>query len=204
LAYSPIVVIANKDDTVNNPKELVDVLLKDRVTVADSGGAGRLGLESILVNMDIRKKNPQVIRIEHKGPAESVTDVMGGHVRFATVPLAVAYQHHKAGKLKIVALTTKDKTPGFPVEGFSAINQNIDVGLVWGIAMPQGTSKEAQEYWVNAFNNAKKDPRVIENFEVNMISFENKYNTPSKFTQYVNEQYKNNSKVVDYIVNSTK
>lgn len=205
LGYTPIVVIANKNDKVNNPKDLVEVLLTDpNVTVAESGGAGKLGLESILINYNTREKNPKMIRVTHAGPAESVNDIMGGHVRFATVPLPVAYGNFSTGNLKIVALTQQDKVPTVNVDGFRGLNSNIDAGLVWGIAMPKGASKEVKEYWAATFAKLKADPKVKELFTANMFFEETNYTTPEKFTKYVNDSYKNYSKIVDAVISVKK
>ena len=204
LGYTPIVVIANIKDKVNNPKDLVNVLLTDPdATVAESGGAGRLGLESVLVNYNVKDKNPKLIRVTHAGPAESVNDIMGGHVRFATVPLSVAYPNHKTGNLKIVALTQQNKVPGIGVDGFKGLNDKIDAGLVWGIAMPKNTPKEIKEYWAAAFNKLKSEQKVREVFVANMFFEEPNYTTPEKFTKYVNDSYKNYSEIVN-VINSMK
>jgi hypothetical protein len=40
-----VVIIANADDPVSTPKQLADVLTKEKVDVGHSGGGGRLGLE---------------------------------------------------------------------------------------------------------------------------------------------------------------
>lgn len=204
LGESPIVVIANKNDAANNPKDLVSVLQNDpNATVADSGGAGRLGLESILVNLNIRDKNPKLIRVTHAGPAETMNDIMGGHVRFGTVPLSVAYGNYKAGNLKIVALTQQFEVDGLEIQGFKYVNNSINVRLVWGIAVPKNTPDDVKEYWAKTLNQLKTDPKIKELFAANMLFQETNFTTPEKFTKYINDSFQNYAKIVN-VINNTK
>ena len=205
LARTPIVIIANKKDTVDNSKDLIDVLIKDpKVVVADSGGAGRLGLESVLINVDIRKKNPNLVRVEHKGPAETVVDIMGGNVRFGSVPLVVAYPHYAAGNLKIVALTQQKKIEGLAISSFGDINKNIDVELVWGIALPKDTASEVVEWYARVFTEAKNDLKIKEYFKKNyFFDVPKELEDPKSFNKYVLDQEKLQKPIVKYIVETT-
>lgn len=202
---TPVVVIANKNDSVSTPKELFNVINNEKVVVADSGGAGRLGLESFLIHSGARTNNKQIIRVEHKGPAETVVDIMGGHVRFGTVPLAVAYPHYKAGNLKIIAATQQTPFKQLNIASMSEVNTKIEAGIVWGIVMPKGVSKEAVDWFAKEFNKALNDSDIAEFYSKSMFfKPADSLLVPSSFKQYVYNQEKTHSEVVNFIVNSTK
>lgn len=202
---SPVVVIANKNDKVNTPKELLDVVMKDNVVVADSGGGGRLGLESFLIHSQARVKNNSIVRVEHKGPAETVTDVIGGHVRFGTVPLTVAYPHVKSGNLKIIAATQQQPVAQLNIASMSSISQNISAEIVWGVVMNKGTSKEVVGWYAAELLKAINDADVEKIFTTNMFFKPNKnIMSPDKFKQYVYDQEKLHQPVVQFILNSAK
>lgn len=205
LAKTSIVVIANKNDKVENAEQFIDVLINNKnITVADSGGAGRLALETILLNVKARDKNPNLIRVEHKGPAETMTDIIGGHVRFGTVPLAVAYPQFAAGNIKIVGLVQQDKISNLNVSTFDKINKNIEAQLVWGIALPKDTAPEILSWYVRVFNEAKKDIKVKEFFNKNFIFDVPELETTKAFTEFVKNQQRQHSQTVNYIVQTTK
>lgn len=205
LATTSVVIIANKNEIINNPEELIKVLTEEKVVVADSGGAGRLGLESILLNIDARKKNPNLIRVEHKGPAETITDVIGGHIRFGAVPLAVAFPHFKSQNIKIIASTQQDDVTALNVSGFSKINNKIHAGLVWGLALPKHTSKEILDWYSLEFSKALRDEKVKNYFESNLFfSPPNNLLTPDGFSKFMFEQEKLHRPVVESIVKSFK
>jgi tripartite-type tricarboxylate transporter receptor subunit TctC len=201
LGYSPIAIITQANDPVSNPKELVQALLTDStVTVADSGAAGRLVLETLLFKTNAREKNPKLIRVEHKGPAQTVIDVAGGHVRFGLAPLSVAASHHGAGKIKVVAISSKNKVAALPdVQPLSQVIKDFDVVVPWGIILPKNAPVEALNWYSEKFKQAVKEPGVQENLAKSFIFVKEDLFTPKSFRDYVFNQYKEHKPVVDVI-----
>lgn len=205
LAQSPLVVIANKNDPVSTPEQLINVLTYDKTaTVAHSGAAGQLSQETFLFYTNVLKNNPSLARVEHKGPAETMTDVMGGHVRFGSVPLSVAYANYKAGNLKIIAITQQAKIKDAEINTFASVNKNVDVSLVWGIALPKDTPKEVLDWYAKAFKEAQNDPAVKEGFAKNRYFPVDGLQTPEAFTAYVVAEQQKHAKIVDILIKNQK
>lgn len=205
LAQSPLVVIANKNDPVSTPEEFVKVILTDKkASIAHSGAANSLALETILLVTDAANKNPNLVKVEHKGPAESISDVMGGHVRFAVMPLSVAYQNYKAGNLKIIGVVQQNKSREADIRTFASVNKNIDVNLVWGIALPKDTPVEILNWYAKAFKEAQNDPTVKETFEKSRYFPVDGLQTPEAFTAYVLGQSKQHARIVDIVIKNQK
>jgi tripartite-type tricarboxylate transporter receptor subunit TctC len=202
LAQSPLVVFANKNETVSNPEEFIKVLTTDKnVSFANNGGAGGLAFESILFYTDAVKKNPSMARLEHKGPIETMSDVMGGHVRFGIAPLSVAYQNYKAGNIKIIGVIQQNKSKDAEIGTFASVNKNIDVNLVWGIALPKDTPVEVLNWYAKVFKEAQNDPLVKEGFEKSRYLPVDGLQTPESFTAYVMAEKKKHARVVEIIIN---
>lgn len=205
LAQSPLVIIANKNDPISTPEEFAKVLLTDnKVTVAHSGGANSLALETILLYLDAMKKNPNIVKVEHKGPGASISEVMGGHVRFASLPLSVAYPLYAAGDLKIIGAIQQNKIKDQDIKTFALVNKNIDSNLVWGIALPKDTPKEVLDWYAKAFKEAQNDPQVKESFAKSRYLPVEDLQTPEAFTGHVLEQNKKHAKVVNVIIENQK
>ena len=201
LAQSPLVIVANKNDPASTPEEFANVLLTDKkVNIAHSGGANSLVVESLLFYLDAVKKNPSLVKVEHKGPAESISDIMGGHVRFGSMPLAVAYPNYKAGNLKIIGVTQQSRTKDSELKTFAGVNKNIDVNLVWGIALPKDTPIEVLNWYARVFKEAQNDPAVKEGFEKSRYFPVEGLQTPKAFTDYVFGQSKQHSQIVDIVI----
>lgn len=201
LGYSPIAIITRAEDSVNNPKELIQALTTDHnVTVADSGAAGRLVLETLLLKTNAREKNPKLVRVEHKGPAQTVIDVAGGHVRFGFAPLSVAAAHHGAGKIKVVAISSKIKVGSLPdVQTLSSVIRDFDVVVPWGLILPKNTPVEALNWYSDKFKQAIKEPGVQDNLAKSFIFVREDLLSPKAFRDYVFDQYKEHKSVVDVI-----
>jgi tripartite-type tricarboxylate transporter receptor subunit TctC len=201
LGYSPIAIIAQANDPVNNPKDLIQALITDpTVTVADSGAAGRLVQETLLLKINAREKNSKLIRVEHKGPAQTVIDVAGGHVRFGFAPLSVAAAHHGAGKIKVVAISSRSKVISLPdVQTLSTVVKDFDVVVPWGLILPKNTPVEALNWYSNKFKQAINEPGVQDNLAKGYIFVRGDLQTPKAFKDYVFEQYKEHTPVVTII-----
>jgi tripartite-type tricarboxylate transporter receptor subunit TctC len=201
LGYSPGAIIAKAEDPVSTPKDFINVLTSDpNLTIAHSGAANRLMLESVMLKVNAREKNPKLILVEHKGPAQSVLDVAGGHVRFAVLPLSVAGAHHNAGKIKVVAITSKQKVISLPdVQTMSSAIKDFDVVIPWGLILPKNTSIEVLNWYSEKFKQALSEPGIRENFAKSYIFVKDDLLTPKAFKEYVYEQYKENKGVVEII-----
>lgn len=205
LAQSPLVVIANKNDPVSTPERFTNVLLHDNtVSFANSGAAGGLAAESILFYTDALKKNPSIAKVEHKGPVETITDVIGGHVRFGVVPLSVAYPQYKAGNLKIIGVIQQNKSKEADLHTFAGVDKHIDVGLVWGIVLPKDTPADVLNWYAKAFKEAQADPAVKEGFEKSRYFPIDGLQTPEAFTAYVMAENNKHAKIVDILVKNQK
>lgn len=170
---SSLVFIANANDDVKSVKQMIDVVSSKSVTMADSGGAGRLALETLIHQLDLRKKNPDLIRVEHRGPAETVTDVIGAHVRFGVVPLSVALPHHQSGKVKILGTSGKTSSKDLPqVPVIGSVVSGYAVPVSWGLALPRNTAKEVQDFWIETVARALTSPEYQNVMAKQMIEVE--------------------------------
>jgi tripartite-type tricarboxylate transporter receptor subunit TctC len=205
VGYSPVVIVAHKDDPVNNVKELSNVLTKEEVTVGHSGGGGRLGLESILLAIGANK-NQKLLRIEHRGPAQTAIDVAGKHVRFGALPLSVAVTFKDADKIKILTHTAKNEIKTLPhVRPFSTFVSDFNATVDWGIALPKGASSEVLDWYSKEFSKALSDEKVITFFANNfMFTSDPKLHTPKAVTEWVAEQRKKNLPIVQEVIKLNK
>ena len=97
--------------------------------------------------------------IPYKGAAPAVMDGVGGHVAMLFGPMPVVTPHAKAGRLRIVAVSTKDRSRAIPdvptvaeagVPGFDATNS---VGIVAPAATPRDLVRKISADIGNAVRN---------------------------------------------------
>lgn len=201
LGFSPVVIIAKNDDPAVSAQDLVKELTANKpVTIADSGGGGRLGAEAFLLAIEARKKNPNIIRVEHKGPTQTITDVAGGHVRFGVVPLSVAANQVKAGTIKILAVSSKNKIPGLEnVDTMGSIVKNFEFLGTWAIILPKGASDDVLAWYANAFSKAAQEPKIKEYFKQNFFFAFPEMSKPAKLKEYAFSERARYRPIIDMI-----
>lgn len=102
------------------------------------------------------------VHIPYKGGAPATTDLMGGQVPVAVVGLVPVLAHHKAGRLRILAVTSPTRDPSVPEvptmaeSGFPQIRVTQWIGLV----MPKGTPLPIVARLSDEVNKMLSDPDV--------------------------------------------
>ncbi len=200
-ASSPFVIVANPSDPINNAEQLVALLKTNPKISFNSSGGSRLTYELLLEKIKFKTGPEGVVRVEQPGPVPSIMSIAGGHVRFASVPLAVAYQFHKEGKIKIIALTGKDAHPDLPgVKTLDSAMPGVVAVAYWGLALPKGAPKDVMDWYQTTFAAAFKDKEVQEYYKQNMFSFDETKLTSQATLEFVKSQEKFYQKMIDGIL----
>jgi tripartite-type tricarboxylate transporter receptor subunit TctC len=141
VADTPGLMIAHPSFPPSNVKELVDYVKArpGQVNFASpgSGSVNRLEMEAFR-----REAGLDMIHIPYKGGAGPATaDVMGGHVSLMFVTISSGINHVKGGRLKALAVTTKERVAQLP-DVPTMIEQGYpkSVSSSWqGLLAPAGT-----------------------------------------------------------------
>jgi tripartite-type tricarboxylate transporter receptor subunit TctC len=109
----PCVVVVAESTPVHNPKELIAYAKANagKLSFSSSGVGNPQQLAGELMNM---MAGTNVLHVPYRGAAPAVTDVATGAVSMSFASLAAALPLIKAGKLRAVAVTSKDRMPQLP------------------------------------------------------------------------------------------
>jgi tripartite-type tricarboxylate transporter receptor subunit TctC len=109
---SIMVFVTHPGSNINTFDEL-EKLVKDGKKV--SFGVGAPGQKMILDQFfNFAKPVTAPLIVPYKGGAPVVSDLLGGHVDAAAVPLSIVKNHIDSGKLKLLAIRAKTKIEGLP------------------------------------------------------------------------------------------
>jgi tripartite-type tricarboxylate transporter receptor subunit TctC len=105
------------------------------------GSAGNGTLQHIAIEMIMDVAKFKAVHVPYKGSQAVLVDLLGGQVDF-TVDLGASIPHLKSGKLRLLAVPGKTRSPLFP-DTPTLIEQGTNVDLVWisGVYAPAGTSR---------------------------------------------------------------
>jgi tripartite-type tricarboxylate transporter receptor subunit TctC len=85
-----------------------------------------------------------ITHVPYKGTAGAITDLLGGQINVMFVPIHVALQHVKAGKLKALALGSAKRHPTAPeLATLAELGiAGVEVDMWYGFVAPQGTPRD--------------------------------------------------------------
>jgi len=163
LGTVPMVAVVPADSKFATFKALVDFAKAnpDGVTFASPGKATLPHLVGEFVNLEAKTK---MVHVGYKGTGPALTDVAGGHVDLFYAPLAPALPLIQSGKIKPLAVSTKQRIPELPEVPSIAesLNSDFDVVTWYGMWAPKGTPDDVVQKLNAAMVNASKAKDVAE------------------------------------------
>ena len=138
-----------------------------------------------------------VVNIPYKGTAPAIQDVLAGQVEMMFANVGNAQAHVRAGKLKVLGVTSPKRLPQFPdvpaiAEVLPSYQSSAWFGLFGPARMPPELVKRVSDAARQAIGSAEVKKR---------IEFEGATpvgNTPEEFGRYVHEEIARWAKVVKY------
>ncbi|MCK9507017.1 MAG: tripartite tricarboxylate transporter substrate-binding protein [Pigmentiphaga sp.] len=159
-AASPLVVFANPDLGVNNPKALV-AYLKNNPGLA-YGSSGNGSPQHIGGQLFMKATGTEMTHVPYKGLVPAITDTMAGQIKLSFGALGGFGQHIDAGRLVPVAVAEKTRspflpnTPTFTESGIEGVEMNV----FFPVFAPAGTPPEAIQALNQAINKIITEPAV--------------------------------------------
>ena len=183
----PNAIVVNPQVPANTLPELIALLKKEpgRFSYGSDGNgtASHLGMEILKA-----RANVQLTHIPYKGSTPMITDLLGGTLMVGVTGLPAVQQHLKAGKLKMIAITTPQRAPGAPdyktvaEQGFANFN-----AAPWaGFFAPKGTPKPVVDKLALDLADALKQADVAQ--KMNDLGSTVVGNKPDEFRQFVTRQ----------------
>ena len=126
------------------------------------GSAGNGGISHLVREMYKNATGADLVHIPYKGSAPAFTDLIGGQVQFMAESIPQAAAYHKQGKVRALAVTSKERNPALP-EVPTAIESGLkgfEVVGFYGFLAPAGLSKEVTAKLSNAFQQVMSLPEV--------------------------------------------
>jgi tripartite-type tricarboxylate transporter receptor subunit TctC len=82
-------------------------------------------------------------RVAYRGSAPAISDLIGGHLPFAIVTIADAIPQHRAGTVKILAVSSAERSPFLPdVPTLKESGVDLVADGWYGMWLPGGSSRE--------------------------------------------------------------
>lgn len=176
IARSPLAFWAHPSSQINTPEEFVAAIRNQQnMSVAIGGGGHKLAVEYLVARVGV-PGSTNLQTVMYKGPAQALTDVMGGHVEFGVTPVAVGYPYVQAGRLKFIGIADTRTLSGLEhIPLMSKAAPGLSIHGCWNLVLPPGTPADVQAWYHEHFVPAIRSPEAAAQFRNNMM-----YTTPAE------------------------
>lgn len=195
IGVSPMFLFANPSLPVRNIKEFIALARSQpgKLSIA-SGGTGattHLAAELLQTHSGIK-----LTHVPYKGAGPALTDVVAGQVPATFTSMATAAPFAKAGRLRILGVTSAKRLAAFPdVPTFAESGVPAMVfEHWWGVMAPAGTPRPVIEKLYSEVVKAVSAPDLRERFTA--LAVEPRTNTPEQFRALLESDLKRWAKVV--------
>jgi tripartite-type tricarboxylate transporter receptor subunit TctC len=163
VSSSPLVVAVNPGVGANTLRELIEIARKapGKLNYATSGNGAAPHLAAVLF---MRLANVEMVHVPYKGGGPAVQSVLAGDTQlsFATPPSVLPLV--QAGRLKALAVTSRNRTPLVPgVPGMAEAGlPDYEISFWYGFFAPAGTPEEILKKLFVATSQVLRLPKINE------------------------------------------
>ena len=184
VADLPMFLFAANKLPVKNAKELAEYGKKNPLNYASSG----TGASAHMIGARWAQENGlNAQHVPYNGSAPILSDLMSGQVDMLFDPALVPMPHAKSGKIKVLAVASKQRWPGEPdvptmeESGFPGFVMNSWVGVL----APKGTPQAIVDKLSKAIADAVQSPEV--NNKLTQLGFGAIGSTPAEFQRLIDQ-----------------
>ena len=137
---SPFILTLNPSVSANSVSELT-ALAKAKPGTLNYGSSGTGGAPHLAGELYKSITGVDIVHVPYKGLAPAITDLLGGQIQILFADVGLVAQHVKAGKLKAIAVTGKQRSSALPdvQTMIEARVAGYEAGTWYGILAPAGT-----------------------------------------------------------------
>ncbi|MBX9828603.1 MAG: tripartite tricarboxylate transporter substrate binding protein [Xanthobacteraceae bacterium] len=196
IGSSPLVLVGNNSLPARNLAELIALLRANpgKYSYATSGVGTSLHVAGEMINIEGK------VRMQHvpyRVGAQIVTDMMGNHVDLAVLPLVMALPAHRAGNVRIFAITEPARSPlapDLPSIAEQPELKNVNVTVWFGLFAPARVSIAIANRLQQAVGDVIKEPETRAKLQAaNLLVVGS---TPSEFAAFLAKEIEKYSAIV--------
>lgn len=163
IGVSPFVLIGKTSLPAANTAELIQLAKKEpgKLNFGTDGVGTSLHVTAELIK---QRAAMDIVHVPYKSGPQVLTDVAGGQLDLAVLPLSLAQPFIKDGKVKAFGVTSKQRAaiaPNVPALAETAALKDFEVDSWLGILAPAGVPAPVAQQLMQAVETTMKDPEVV-------------------------------------------
>ena len=183
ISTSPLIVVTPPAVPVNSLKELV-ALAKAKPGALNYASTGAGSSNQLAAELFKSTAGVDMTHVPYKGGAPAITDVLGGRVEVMFVSATSVLQHIKTGKMKALAVTTRERLALLPDTPTVAETYPSFEAQSWvGMLAPAGTPPEIVKRLNDEVRAALQSPELVALFQTQALRTQP--GTPQDFGRFI-------------------
>jgi tripartite-type tricarboxylate transporter receptor subunit TctC len=195
VAYSPHLLAVSSKVPANTPAELVAYAKAQKGKLNYAVAAGMGSASHLAGVMYAKRSGIDWGYVPYKGGAQAITDLIGGQVDVMFNGMVATYPHVKAGKIKLIAVSSLKRNPQIP--DTPTVSESLPgflTGSFQGLLAPAGTPKVVIEKLHAEVQRIAAMPEVKE--RLTTLGAEPSAMTPDQFAQWMRTEIPAMAKIV--------
>ncbi|WP_311221528.1 MULTISPECIES: tripartite tricarboxylate transporter substrate binding protein [unclassified Acidovorax] len=183
-SWGQLLLVASSGSKIESLKDLMD-RAKAKPGALDYGSPGAGTPHHLAMELLKSRAKVSLTHISYRGTAPAVIDLLGGQIDAMFLPIHVALQHVKAGKLKALAISSDTPHPLLPeVPSLGSLKLgNLNVDMWYGVFAPAGTPRAFVDRLNTELRDVLAQPSVAKSFETQGMT--PTHSTPDAFRKLV-------------------
>ena len=135
------------------------------------------------------RSGTDIQHIPYKGTGPALNDLLGGQVSMSFTDVLTALPHIKAGKLRVLGVTSASRSrslPDVPTLAEQGL-KDFDVSVFFGIVAPAGTPKDTVQKLNSAFVSVLKQADVRQSLQAQGLEIANGQN-PEQLATFIQRE----------------
>lgn len=191
IAAGPMVLISTKESGIKTIEDFRKDLLangKD-VSIATPSLFFEVGAR-YLVNQ-VTKNSPTVPLASYKSGADAMRDVLGNHVKYGVLQLAVAAPFIDSDKINIIAISGENRFPSLPnvptfTEKIKGFHPKVEAS--WGLALPKDADPAIHKFYHDILTATARRPETRAKLQQNFMIIPENYIGKFAFEKRIAEE----------------
>ena len=150
---------------VTTVKDLI-ALAQKQPGIINYASSGNGGAQHMFAALFVSMAKINMVHIPYKGSGPARADLLGGQVKIGCLGIASVLANHKAGQLRILAVTSAKRSHEIPdIPSISETLKGYDASLWQGLAVPRSTPQAIIERIQRDMTKVLESPDVKTAFE---------------------------------------
>lgn len=184
----PNVLVVHPSMPAQNLKELIAHIKANpgKLAYASSGSGASSHLTGVMFNM---RAGTDLQHIPYKGTGPALNDLLGGQVAMSFTDVLTALPHIQAGKLRVLGVTSADRSralPNVPTLAEQGL-KDFDSSVFFGVVVPAGTPQDVVAKLNGAFAQVLQQPDISQKLASQGLEPPPQY-TPAQLASYMRNE----------------